>query len=66
MSDCFIDQDEQAELLDEVAKGERRRSRAIGICGVLAACGCSGLAGAAMEALLKEERSSLPRRNLQV
>ncbi|EOD08571.1 hypothetical protein EMIHUDRAFT_217278 [Emiliania huxleyi CCMP1516] len=62
----LLDEDEQAELLDEVAKGERRRSRAIGICGVLAACGCSGLAGAAMEALLKEERSSLPRRNLQV
>jgi UDP-sugar transporter A1/2/3 len=44
----------------------RSRSRLIGIVGVLVACGCSGLAGAGMELLLKNSSQSLPRRNLQV
>jgi len=48
------------------AAAAARRSRAKGIVGVLVACGCSGLAGAAMELLLKEDSQSLPRRNLQV
>lgn len=52
---------------DAAAEGAARsRSRLIGILGVLVACGCSGLAGAGMELLLKNSSQSLPRRNLQV
>jgi len=42
------------------------RSRTLGLLACLVACGCSGLAGAFMELLLKGSTLSLPRRNLQV
>ena len=38
----------------------------LGLIGVLVACGCSGLAGAVMEALLKAKDVPIARRNLQV
>ena len=50
----------------EPGGGGERRNRALGLACVLAACGCSGLAGAAMELLLKASGTSLPRRNLQM
>lgn len=50
----------------EPGGGADRRSRALGLACVLAACGCSGLAGAVMELLLKASGTSLPRRNLQM
>ena len=49
-----------------VKKRRQQRSYVLGILGVLIACMCSGLAGAAMERLLKAGEQTLPRRNMQV
>ena len=43
-----------------------KRNRPLGVAMVLAACLCSGLAGAVMELLLKGSTLPLPERNLQV
>lgn len=51
---------------EEPGGGDERKSRALGLACVLGACGCSGLAGAVMELLLKASGTSLPRRNLQM
>ena len=45
---------------------DESKKRTLGFAAVLAACTCSGLAGAVMEGLLKSDAQSLGTRNLQV
>mmetsp|Transcript_31645 Transcript_31645/g.78842 ORF Transcript_31645/g.78842 Transcript_31645/m.78842 type:complete len:273 (-) Transcript_31645:466-1284(-) len=51
---------------DAQDSSEWSKNHLVGLLGVLLACGCSGLAGAVMEALLKSKEVPISKRNLQV